>query len=101
MTRAAALTPPAGRPAFERVCLACRRCRPMIEYCGARRTCNDCMAARLRGATPVGPAGTPRYTPYDGAELRPFAARPGALDAYALPSVLLGQRTPRKAGGRP
>ena len=91
MTRAAALTPPAGRPAFERVCLAC----------SARRTCNDCMAARLRGATPVGPAGTPRYTPYDGAELRPFAARPGALDAYALPSVLLGQRTPRKAGGRP
>lgn len=32
---------------------------------------------------------------YTGAELRPFDSRPGAMDAYALPSVVAGVRTPR------
>lgn len=32
---------------------------------------------------------------YNGAELRPFSSRPGAMDAYALPSVINGVRTPR------
>ena len=34
--------------------------------------------------------------PYDGAELRPFAGRPGAMDAFALPSVMGGRRVWRK-----
>lgn len=28
---------------------------------------------------------------YDGAELRPFTGRPGSMDAYALPSMHMGQ----------
>ena len=28
---------------------------------------------------------------YDGAELRPFTGRPGSMDAYALPSLHMGQ----------
>lgn len=34
---------------------------------------------------------------YDGAELRPFSARQGAMDAFALPSLANGQRIQRKA----
>lgn len=34
---------------------------------------------------------------YNGAELRPFNGRPGAMDAYALPSVVAGVRLPRAA----
>lgn len=32
---------------------------------------------------------------YNGAELRPYQGRPGAMDAYQLPSVINGVRTPR------
>ena len=32
---------------------------------------------------------------YNGAELCPFAGRPGAMDAFALPSVVGGARIPR------
>lgn len=39
---------------------------------------------------------------YDGAELRPYTGRPGALDAFMLPSVVNGQIVPRKnAPARP
>ena len=34
-------------------------------------------------------------TPYTGAELRPYEGRPGALDAFTLPSLVNGRRTPR------
>lgn len=34
---------------------------------------------------------------YSGAELQPFAGRPGAMDAYSLPSVLMGKREYRCA----
>ena len=43
---------------------------------------------------------------YLGEELRPYAARPGALDAFALPSLHSGRRThlplhkPREGGDR-
>lgn len=84
-----------------RTCPACGQLRDTLAFSRPRRICNSCVEGRFRGATPVGTASAPTYQPYDGAERRPFAARPGALDAYALPSVLLGQRTPRKAGGRP
>jgi len=33
---------------------------------------------------------------YDGAELRPYTGRPGAMDAYALPSLANGVRVPAK-----
>ena len=32
---------------------------------------------------------------YGGQELQPYQGRPGAMDAYALPSVFNGVRTPR------
>jgi hypothetical protein len=44
-----------------------------------------------RRKTPVEPEVKPTYKPYDGAELRPFSGRSGALDAYALPSMRGGQ----------
>lgn len=34
---------------------------------------------------------------YDGAELRPFEGRPGAMDAYGLPSLIQGRRVWRRA----
>lgn len=41
---------------------------------------------------------------YAGAELRPFDGRPGAMVAFSLPSLVDGQRVPRRApviiGGR-
>jgi hypothetical protein len=33
---------------------------------------------------------------YDGAELRAFEGRPGAMDAYGLPSLISGQRVWRR-----
>lgn len=35
--------------------------------------------------------------PYNGAELLPYQGRPGAMDAYALPSLVSGQRVERAA----
>ena len=32
---------------------------------------------------------------YDGRELQPYTGRPGAMDAYALPSIHNGQRVER------
>lgn len=37
--------------------------------------------------------------PYNGAELRPFEGRPGAMDAFALPSLQAGKRVERKKPG--
>ncbi len=34
---------------------------------------------------------------YSGAELQPYTGRPGAMDAYALPSLSNGQRVERRA----
>lgn len=31
---------------------------------------------------------------YNGAELRPFTGRPGAMDAYSLPSLKNGKQVP-------
>lgn len=42
---------------------------------------------------------------YDGRELRPYEGRPGAMDAFALPSLQGGELVPRRAprliGGKP
>lgn len=34
---------------------------------------------------------------YDGRELHPYCGRPGAMDAFALPSLVDGVRVPRRA----
>lgn len=44
---------------------------------------------------PVRPGTTSGY--YMGAELRPYEGRPGAMDAFELPSVVNGERVPRTA----
>lgn len=36
--------------------------------------------------------------PYDGAELRPYTGRPGAMDAYALPSRMGDKRVHYRTG---
>lgn len=41
-------------------------------------------------------AGT-TFGTYDGAELKPFDGRPGAMDAFSLPSLVSGERVPRTA----
>ena len=41
-------------------------------------------------------ASTAKYT---GEELRPFEGRPGAMDAFALPSLQAGKRVERKKPG--
>lgn len=61
-------------------------------------------AARyLKGRAPLGDA--PQQRPvsrhanghYDGRELQPFTGRPGAMDAFSLPSLQAGERVPRRA----
>lgn len=55
-------------------------------------------AARIHtpGQKPA-PRTAPSDDKYTGAELRAFAHRPGAMDAYALPSLHNGQRIQRRA----
>lgn len=50
-----------------------------------------------RYATPALRAASSHVDPnaYQGAELRPFTGRPGAMDAYSKPSVVNGQPVPR------
>lgn len=59
----------------------------------------DDTAAEPDDAPP--PVAAPRTTApsgqYLGPELRPYSGRPGAMDAFAVPSLQGGQRTPRRA----
>ena len=50
-----------------------------------------------RAIVPSGTASTPIRHPgaYDGAELRPYQGRTGAMDAFALPSLINGRRVGR------
>lgn len=82
---------------YERVCIACGHVRAAVEYSGRRRTCDRCLHARLAGIAPSGSSDhKPHYPIYDGAELRPFTGRPGAMDAFALPSLRFGKRVYRR-----
>lgn len=51
---------------------------------------------RHQGTLPARRTG-PAEGEYNGAELRAFTHRPGAMDAYALPSLHNGQRIARRA----
>lgn len=78
---------------YERVCLACGHVRPAIEYSSGRRTCNRCVDARMKGAQRISWKDQhTEYPLYNGAELRPFEGRPGAMDAFSLPSLRFGER---------
>lgn len=48
------------------------------------------------GTGPDHPRNMRNTTHYSGAELRPYTGRPGALDAYRLPSLIDGQRVDRR-----
>jgi hypothetical protein len=54
-------------------------------------------AAATTGSAPTPPRTRMGSGTYTGAELQPYTGRPGAMDAYALPSLSDGQRVPRRA----
>lgn len=92
--------------AHTRRCATCKQAKPLVEYSHrSHRRCAACMSQVLDGSErrhitaddrrratgarrPVTNASSTRR--YDGAELRAHV-RPGALDAFALPSRM-GQR---------
>ena len=65
-------------------CTECNKIKPIAAF-GKMLVCNECRAARSRST--VDAAET-----YDGAELRPFDGRPGAMRAFDLPSRVLARR---------
>lgn len=89
---------------YERVCSACQRVRSHLDFAPRRKMCNPCLDLRLMNLVPTGSEGkTARATKpekgplaaterYDGAELRPFEGRSGAMDAFSLPSLRFGER---------
>ncbi len=90
-----------------RICLVCAHAKPRSEFVGDRgRTCQSCLDRRLakhgKRDVPQGPRETPITNAtsrghYTGAELRPFAGRPGAMYAFALPSRM-GDRLVYRSG---
>ncbi|MGB3068465.1 MAG: hypothetical protein WBC18_07955 [Ottowia sp.] len=82
---------------YERVCKACNLVRQSFEFTKNRRICTACANARMTKVPHIKPSGGLKKQPtYDGAELRPFTGRPGAMDAFALPSLRFGQRIYRR-----
>ena len=51
---------------------------------------------RKRGEAHTGVSYQRDWGRYDGAELRPYAGRPGAMDAFKLPSLVQGQSVPAR-----
>lgn len=90
--------------ASRRLCIVCQKAVPRTDFIGLNRTCEPCVATRLRGA-PTRVAGPKtvatgnsvgNYVPTD---LRPFDGRPGAMTAASLPSLRFGKRVyPRGYG---
>lgn len=92
----------------ERICTCCGKSLAAGEFYaaprGVRNICRKCMtaatleryhASKLRYAEPKPEGAALARTPthvgtYDGAELRPYTGRPGALDAYRIPSRGIG-----------
>lgn len=86
----AALTGPRARIQVENYL------RAMVLAGTARRVAGDipAWAAGRGGARPrMLPSSMPRAEPYVPVELRPFDGRPGAMDAFALPSRAGNRRT--------
>lgn len=81
-----------------------------VELSAARAIIKTLVTAKL--AINIGTAQQPRYRRrseaatnaayhrdwgrYDGAELRPYTGRPGAMDAFRLPSLVQGQSVPAR-----
>ena len=51
---------------------------------------------RMRGEAHTGVSYQRDWGRYDGAELLPYAGRPGAMDAFKLPSLVQGQSVPAR-----
>lgn len=51
---------------------------------------------RMRGEAATNAAYHRDWGRYDGAELRPYTGRPGAMDAFNLPSMVQGQSVPAR-----
>lgn len=72
--------------------------RAMVHEGTARRLFADRIpmwsaGSRATAAAETEAAARVDYDPYDGAELRPYEGRPGAMDAFALPSRVGRRRT--------
>lgn len=75
------------RREYLRRCIVCKSRKLLSLFPGNLQTCADCKAEEQRKAR-----ASSSYALYDGAELRPFTGRPGAMDAFALPSRAMGRR---------
>lgn len=72
-----------------RVCIACQQAYPITMFAGrGSKTCKRCRDAR---DAKVQARAAPKSPPYTAPELR-APVRPGALDAYALPTRHMGKR---------
>lgn len=59
---------------------------------GATRVVKECVAPSKSLKPVLNSTVDHKKHPYAGAELLPYSGRPGAMDAYALPSLALGKR---------
>lgn len=72
-----------------RVCIVCQQAHPIAMFAGrGSKTCKRCRDAR---DAKVQARAAPKSPPYTAPELR-MPVRPGALDAFALPSRHANQR---------
>lgn len=88
-------------------CAACGQVKPLTAYTArGHKRCSDCIGYTHGRAGANGRLRRPANAPitnatttelYDGAELRPFEGRPGAMDAFALPSLIGVRRVWRRA----
>lgn len=70
-------------------CKTCGRVKPVTEFANrGHQSCAACVAFTHGGkaVVPIEPVPIIQHELYDGADLRPFEGRLGALDAYKLPS---------------
>ncbi len=87
-----------------RTCHLCQQVKPSVDFIGRSRACSDCHTKRFEQRASASSfsrtAGLPVRNStstdlYSGAELRDFTGRPGAMDAYRLPSLIGPKRVYR------
>ena len=70
---------------YTQACVDCKRMLPLSAFVNGLVRCADCREPLHQASV--------SYEVYDGAELRPFAGRPGAMDAFEQPSRHMNVRT--------
>jgi hypothetical protein len=87
----------ADRTARAHICAILHRGLAYNTAAGKRRAASYAWGSDPAIATLPRVQPTVRAGSYDGRELRPYEGRPGAMDAFTLPSLQNGKRVPRKA----